>query len=369
MKIAIDARPTQGSFTGDATYWRGFINGLIQLDSPDEYHLYYLSRLKQPERIDKSNIHQSIKYAPNWRMWTLFTFPSAIRFDKIDLTHVQYSLPPFVSGKIITSIHDVSFKRHPEFFSKKDAFILDMGVKRACRRADRILAISEYTKSEICSLYTVDEKLVDIVYPGIDDIFYPRSKSESKSMMELKYGVNDPFILSLGVIQPRKNLPRLLEGYALSKNETGIKHKLVIAGKYGWMAEDISAKTAELNISEDVVFTGYAPYEELPYLYSAADLFVYPSVYEGFGLPPAESMACGTPVITGNKTSLPEVIGDAGLMVDPLRSEEFADAITKVLNDSALYDKLSEAGIKQANKFTWLDMAKQVNSIYHEIIP
>lgn len=367
MRIAIDARPSQGAFTGDATYSRGYISGIMELDSSDEYYLYYMAKLANPEVIEKANIHQKVLSASNWRIWSTIAFPAAVKKDYIDIAHVQYSIPPFVSSKIVTSVHDVSFKRHPEFFTPKDRFILDMGMRLACKKADMVFALSEYTKSEICSLYPIDEDRVRVVYPGIDSIFAPRDKDESRMVVETRYNIHDPFILSVGVIQPRKNLPRLLEAFAICKKDATFRHKLVIVGKYGWMADDISKRINELNIADDIVLTGYVPYDDLPYLYSAADIFVYPSVYEGFGLPPLEAMACGTPAITGDRTSLPEVVGDAGITVNPDSAEEFAAAIIEVLRNQSLQSELRKRGLVQAARFSWAKMAKQVNDLYHEI--
>lgn len=368
MRIGLDARPTQGSFTGDATYWRGLIGGLAQLESENEYYLYYYSGLKMPDGPVSPNMQRRVRGAPTWRMWSALAFPLALRADRVQLAHVQYTIPPFMPCPVITSIHDVSFKRHPEFFSRKDRFILDIGVRRTGRQAARIFAISEYTKAEICELYSIGEDRVDVVYPGADSQFRPCDRAESREIVNSKYGVDGPFILTLGVIQPRKNLSRLLEGFDICRRSHGFEHKLVIAGKYGWMEENLTRRIEELGLTDDVVLTGYVPYEDLPYLYSAAGLFVYPSVYEGFGLPPLEAMACGTPVITGDRSSLPEVVGDAGAMVDPYKPEAFANAILEALADEPMRIKMSRKGLIQAQKFTWPRMARQVDALYRETL-
>ncbi|MHB1002180.1 MAG: glycosyltransferase family 4 protein [Armatimonadota bacterium] len=367
MRVGIDARPTQGSFTGDATYWRGLIEGLAGLDTEDEFILYYDKRLQEAVVPPSGHLRTHTLGAMNWRVWSAWAFPRALMTDGVKVAHVQYSIPPAIHCPVITSIHDVSFKRHPEFFSLKDRVILDMGVRHSGRRAARILAISEYTKKEICELYSINPEKVTVVYPGVDTQFKPQDRVSAKEMVKEKYGLDFPFVLSLGVIQPRKNLNRLLDAYVILKRDGNLNHKLVIAGKYGWKEANLKDRIEELGLRDDVVFTGYVPYEDLPNLYSAADLFVYPSVYEGFGLPPAEAMACGVPVITGNRSSLPEVVGEAGIMVDPYKPEEFADSIKRVLTDSSLYNMLSERGPAQAQKFSWDRMARQVVSIYHEV--
>ncbi|MHB1456409.1 MAG: glycosyltransferase family 4 protein [Armatimonadota bacterium] len=366
MRVAIDARPTQGSFTGDATYWRGLITGLSKIESDNEYLLYFYNKLQTPGVPPSQNMQHILIPGLNWRMWSAYSFPKALKRDGVRVAHVQYSIPPFTPCPVITSIHDVSFKRHPEFFSPKDRFILDMGVKLSKRRAARILALSEYTKAEICELYSINENRVDLVYPGVDLLFKPCGREESLQLVRTKYRITDPYVLTLGVIQPRKNLSRLLEGFSILKRNHEIRHKLVIVGKYGWMEENLTRTIDNLGLTGEVLLTGYAPYEDLPYLYSGADLFVYPSVYEGFGLPPLEAMCCGTPVITGDRSSLPEVVGDAGIMVDPYNPEAFTDAISRVLADKFLRTELARKGLEQSRKFTWERTARQVDAIYNE---
>ncbi|HEY3298936.1 MAG TPA: glycosyltransferase family 1 protein, partial [Armatimonadota bacterium] len=183
-----------------------------------------------------------------------------------------------------------------------------------------------------------------------------------------KYGIESDFVLSVGVIQPRKNLPRLLEGYAGLDSSLRASKKLVIVGKYGWLESAFPRKIEELGLSEDVILPGYVQYDELPAFYNAADVFVYPSVYEGFGLPPLEAMACGTPVITGDQSSLPEVVGDAGIMVNPYDAAAFTESMTRLLSDESLRSELSARGLKQAAEFSWTKMASKVLKIYHEAI-
>lgn len=356
----------QGQFTGDATYWRGLVEGLCQLAGPDEFLIYLDERLPHPEPPTSDRVILRYLSAPSWRIWSVWTFPLALRSDRVEVAHVQYSIPPILPCPVVTSVHDISFKRHPEFFKPKDRFILDAGVKSAAKRAARVLAISEYTKREIVELYEIDPAKVTVVYPGVDAQFRPLDRENAHSAIREKYRVTEPFMLTLGVIQPRKNLQRLLEGLAILKVRGELTHKLVVVGKYGWLEANLNERIASLGLTDDVLLTGYAPYEDLPLFYNAADLFVYPSVYEGFGLPPLEAMACGTPVITGNRTSLPEVVDDAGIMVDPYDPSAFADAICSVLGNPTVYDLLSRMGLERSTRFSWAEMARQVDGIYHE---
>lgn len=366
MRIGIDGRPIQGRFTGDCTYWRGLIGGLSRLGSDDEFFIYLDPKLPRPEVPASENLRVRYLRSISWRAWSAWAFPRALREDGIHVAHVQYTIPPGVPCPVVTSIHDVSFKRHIEFFPLTDRLILDMGVKRSAKRASRILAISSYTKRELLELYRIPPAKITVIYPGVDKQFRPMDMEAARQVIGEKYGIRSPFVLTVGVIQPRKNLQRLLEAFAKFKGVWQSVHQLIIAGKYGWMETGLERRIERLGLVGDVVLTGYVPYEDLPAFYSAADVFVYPSVYEGFGLPPLEAMACGTPVITGDRTSLPEVVGDAGMMVDPHDVDALAGAILRVSSSDSLRAEMSAESLKQAGKFSWDDMARQVAAIYHE---
>ena len=366
MRVGLDARPIQGRFTGDSTYWRGLIEGLSRLDSADEFFIYLDAALPMPELPPSGNFRPRLLRAICWRVWSAWSFPRALRRDGIEVAHVQYTIPPVMPCPVITSIHDVSFKRHPEFFPFKDRLILDMGVRRSKRQAFRILALSEYTRRELLDLYRMPDKKVAVVYPGVDEQFQPLDRAVARELVAREYGVGLPFVLTVGVIQPRKNLDRLLEGFAMLKGILQADHKLVVVGKYGWKQAGLAHRIRELGLIEDVIFTGYVSQEALPALYSAADVFVYPSVYEGFGLPPLEAMACGAPVIAGNRSSLPEVVGEAGVMVDPYDPDAFARAMADVLSSESLRAEMSARGLEQAKKFSWDGTAREVTAIYHQ---
>lgn len=366
MKIGIDARPTQGAFTGDSTYWRGLVEALSRLDV--ELVLYFDAKLPEPAISVSGSIPVRILRAPCSRVWSAWTFPRALKEDGIQVAHVQYTMPPRMPCPTVTTIHDVSFKRFPKFFRLMDRWILDWAVKTASKKAARIIAPSEFTKNELVSLYRIDPGKIAVTYEGVDEQFRPMDRSVTHALVGEKYGLSSPFILTLGVIQPRKNLGRLLEGFAALKGNLESEHKLLIVGKYGWKEANLERRIAELGLAEDVVLTGYAPYEDLPALYNAADVFVYPSVYEGFGLPPLEAMACGTPVITGDSSSLPEVVGEAGVMVDPYDPDAFTEAMARVLSSESLRAEMSARGLAQAKKFSWDKMAQETLAVYRQVV-
>ena len=364
MKIGIDARPIQGQFTGDSTYWRGLIEALARLDV--EIILYLDARLPEPEIAVSKSIPVRILHAPWGRVWSAWTFPRALKEDGVQVAHVQYTIPPRMPCPTVTTIHDVSFKRFPEFFKLKDRLILDHAVKRASKKAAWIIVPSEHARNELIQLYRIDPGKIAVTYEGVDQQYQPMDRGAARASVE-KYGISSPFILTLGVIQPRKNLGRLLEGFARLKGNLESGHKLVIVGKQGWLEADLRRRIDKLDLANDVILTGYVPYEDLPVLYNAAEVFVYPSVYEGFGLPPLEAMACGTPAITGNQSSLPEVVGEAGLMVDPYDPDAFADAMARVLSSESLRAEMSARGLDQAKKFSWDKMAQETLEIYRAV--
>lgn len=366
MIIGIDGRPLQGRFTGDSTYWRGLIGGLSHVDTGDEFIIYLDSGHAKPDIELPKNMRWRTLSAPWGRLWSAWSFPKALRSDKVDVAHVQYNIPPSMPCPTVTTIHDISFKRYPEYFHGKDRLLLDRSVKFAKDHAARIIAVSQFTKNEICELYDADPNGISVTYEGVDDQFRTMPQMEARDTSAEKYSLRFPYVLTVGIIQPRKNFPRLLEGFAKFKENRQSPHKLVIVGKYGWKESSIERRAHELGLGDDVVLTGYVPYEDLPALYNAADVFVYPSVYEGFGLPPLEAMACGTPVITGNQASLPEVVGDAGLMVDPFDADAFADAMDRLLFDRLLRAEMFALGLDQATKFSWDTTAEETLKVYRQ---
>jgi len=365
LRIGIDARLIQGPFTGDSTYWRGLIEGLSRLDA--DLVLYLDGKLPKPEIPVSRDIPVRVLQACCSRVWSAWTFPRALKEDGIQVAHVQYTIPPRMPCPTITTIHDVSFKRLPEFFTLKDRLILNWSTKRASKKAVRVIVPSQHTKEELVGLYGIDPGKIAVTYEGVDKQFQPMDRTTAIGLISEKYGIQPPFVLTLGVIQPRKNLGRLIEGFAALKGNVESEHKLVIVGKQGWKEADLQGRIKALGLANDVIRTGYVPYEDLPALYSAADVFVYPSVYEGFGLPPLEAMACGTPVITGDRSSLPEVVGEAGVMVDPYDPDAFAKAMAKVLSSESLRAEMRTRGLSQASKFSWDKMASETLEIYREV--
>ncbi|MFC1755619.1 glycosyltransferase family 4 protein, partial [Thermoproteota archaeon] len=236
--------------------------------------------------------------------------------------------------------------------------------------ADRIIADSQNTKNDILKYYGADEEKIKVVHLAPDKVYKPIQEKELLDKVRAKYNLISNTIFSIGIIEPRKNIANLLEAFKILKESYGLDYKLAIAGSKGKNGDlpynEVFHKVKELGLEKDVIFLGFVPREDVPLLYNIADLFAFPSLYEGFGLPVLEAMACGTPVVTSNISSLPEVAQDAALLVDPYNVGELAKAMQRVLTDKALQTQLCEKGLAQARKFSWEKTAKKIISIYEE---
>lgn len=297
--------------------------------------------------------------------WEQLIQPFVLWQEKIDLLHSMAFVTPLVSPcPSVVTVYDLSFVIFPQSFKYSRRFYLALFTRLSARKARRIITISESTKRDTVRLLGVSSEKVDVVYCGVDKTFHPLPDREIASFRQ-KRGLPERIILFVGTIEPRKNVARLIEAYSHLRDE---RVKLVIGGAKGWLYEEVFARVEELGLTGDVLFPGYIPPDELPLWYNAAELFVYPSLYEGFGLPPLEAMACGTPVITSNVSSLPEVIGEAGLTVDPIDSESLAEAMSRVLGDEALRQSMRERGLARANRFSWAKAARETVEVYRHTL-
>jgi len=281
-----------------------------------------------------------------------------------DVFHApDYVLPPLARGRGIVTIHDLSFLRLPECAEPSLAAYLAAVVPRSVRRAAAVLADSESTQRDICTLLDVPPERVHVVYAGVGPEYHGRYDAAARMAVRQRYHLPDAMILFVGTIEPRKNLVRLVEAYACLRRQ-GITHTLVIAGRRGWREDAVFATVERLGLGDHVLFPGYIPEEDLPIVYSLADLFVFPSLYEGFGLPPLEAMASGVPVVCTATSSLPEVVGDAALTVEATDTKALAIAMERALTMPDLRRELIIRGRARAARFTWEDAAHRVLGIY-----
>jgi len=292
-----------------------------------------------------------------------------LRKNPVDVLHVQFTSPPFVPCPVVVSIHDLSFEHLPQTFKRRSRTQLRLTVRRSARKAARIIAPSEYVRQDLISTYGLPQEFVSTIPLSAAESFRPVSDTTELQRVRDIYGIDGDYILTVGSIQPRKNLGRLLASYScLRRAQPDSKlPKLVLVGKRAWLYDETLRAINEHGLLDSIILTGYVPQGDLPALYSGAVCFVYPSYFEGFGLPPLEAMKCGAPVIVGNRTSLPEVVGDAALMVDPFDIESLASAIGHVVWNKAVREELRVKGLAQARTFDWRETARRTLDVYQEV--
>ncbi len=374
MRIGIDYTAGMKQRGGIGRFVRGLVDGLAAVDQENEYLLLYFHRGDEIANIpvtQKPNFRQRQVPIPDRMMtilWHRFSLPIPVELatGQVDIYHApDYVPPPVRRGVSVLTVHDLSFILHPNCHEDSLSSYLEKAVPPSVARADFITTDSHSTRNDLICLMDADPDRVEVVYGGVDARFRPmEAEWELLSVTRQKFGINYPFILNVGVIEPRKNLVTLLQAYHYLKSQRGIGHKLVIAGGKGWLYQEVFHKVRDLHLEDDVIFTGFVPDEDLPALYNLADLFVYPSLYEGFGLPVVEAMACGTPVVTSDSSSLPEIVGDAGLMVPPTDVDSLAQAMERALTDHTLRERMRLVGIEQATKFTWEKAADSLVRVY-----
>lgn len=295
---------------------------------------------------------------------------SAFFGKKADVTHFfNYIVPPFVSGKKVVTVHDMVYKAFPETVRGRTKFMLNTGLKKSMKRADIIVTDSEFSKSEILKYFPQHSGKIRVVPCGVDtEKFRPCDDMERISQVKTSLGIEGDYFLYVGTIEPRKNLGRLIFAYNALAKKLPDAPKLVLAGGKGWLCDDIYAKVTELQLEDKVIFTKYVPSEDMNPLMCGALAFVFPSIYEGFGMPPLEAMACGVPVLTTGEASLPEVTGDCAVICDAYSPKSIAEGLYRLCRDEKLRLELSRRGLERAKQFTWERSAEALHKIYKELV-
>jgi len=369
LRIAIDAHSVGTGLGGNESYATNLIEALAEIDQTNRYTLYVTKR-EAVERFSNRwpnfSVRSTLPHTPLIRI--PLTLSAELRRNPVDVLHVQFTAPPFSPCPVVVSIHDLSFEHLPNTFTWRSRKQLRITVRRTARQAAQVIALSEYARTDIVNTYQVSPDKTSVIPLSASSHFRPITDEEELQRVRQTYGIEGEYMLSVGAIQPRKNLGRLVAAYSHlreAKSE-GKLPKLVLAGKCAWLYDETLRAIKELQLSDSIVLTGYVPESDLPALYSGALCFIYPSYFEGFGLPPLEAMQCGVPVIVGDRTSLPEVVGDAGIMVDPFDVKALAAAIEKVVSDSTLRAKLSLQGLARAKLFDWRETARQTLAVYRK---
>ena len=370
MRIAIDAHSIGTRLGGNESYAANLIEALAQIDSVNHYTLYVTTA----EAIDRYRqrwpnflVRSTRPHTPLIRI--PLTLSAELRKNPVDVLHVQFTAPPFCPCPFVVSVHDLSFEHLPQTFHRRSRTQLRLTVRHSVRRAARVLTLSEHTRNDVIETYGIAGPTIEVIPIAASPKFKPVRDDKELQRVRHTYRITSDYILSVGSIQPRKNLVRLVRSYTLLRDKLGADKlpKLVFVGKRAWLYDETLRALEDASLGDSVILTGYVPESDLPALYSGATCFVYPSIFEGFGLPPLEAMQCGTPVIIGNRTSLPEVVGDAALAVDPFDVTSIAGAIEEILNKPALRDELRVRGLERAKMFDWHETARRTLRVYEQV--
>lgn len=374
MRIAIDARIAHYTGAGIGQYAIHLAQALARLDGANQYVLLQSRKDRRP-LVNERNVQRQSLWTPSHHRLEQGLLVAEFKARRllrrplhIDLLHSTDFIPPLRlrEFKSVITVHDLAFLRWPHFLTEDSARYYGQ-VDAAVERADHIIAVSESTKDDLVKLLGVPRSKITVVYEAADPIYRPLPRAEALASMPRKYPLPEEFILFVSTIEPRKNITTLLHAYRRLLDAYKVSAGLVLAGATGWLSEQVFEAVEQLGLQHHVTFLGRVQNGDLVYLYNLACCLAHPAHYEGFGLPPLEAMASGTPVVVSNVSSLPEVVGDAALLVDPNNDEELAVALYRLLSDPALRATLREKGLARARTFSWERAAEETLAVYQRI--
>ena len=366
MLIGIDAsRATTAHRTGTETYSLHLIRALISLGSGHRFRLYTNGATDVPGTSEVPGTWFEIRTIPFPRLWTHLRLSAEMLHRPPDVLFVPAHVLPLIHPRrSVATVHDVGYLFYPEAHPPADRRYLDWSTGWNARRSAAVLADSAATKADLVRAYGVDAAKVHVVYLGRDEALAPVRDPAELARVRARYGIGERYLLYVGTLQPRKNLARLVDAFTRLAGDpalTGVQ--LVLAGKPGWLADDLAPRVARLGLAGRVLFPGYIADADLPALLSGALAFAFPSLYEGFGIPVLEAQSCGVPVMTSNNSSLPEVAGDAALLVDPHDVDAIAEAMRRLVTDDALRAELVRRGFENVKRFSWEKCARETLAV------
>lgn len=365
MRFAVDAHTIGAHLTGNEVYIRNLLNEFARIDASDDL-IAYVSKQEAPAQLPTRVLSSWVSANPYRRLG--FDLPRRLRVDRPDLLHVQYTGPLFSSTPLVVSVHDVSYLEHPKYFTRFRSRQLQITVRRTLQKAAAVLTPSEFSKRAILQHYDIDASKVHVIPNAVSGEFRLIDRQVAAVHLRQRFQLEGPFVLMVGDLQPRKNHLGLLRAFEeVLRANPGLPHKLVFVGKETWYSPELHRLVNQSALRDRVYYTGFVEDTDLPYFYGACDLFVYPSFYEGFGLPILEAMACGRAVACSNTTAMPEVANAAGILFDPHSKSEIVRAITDVLLDSELRQRLERLGAKRAGLFSWERAAAQTLDVYRSV--
>lgn len=374
MKVAIDVRTVLPNRSGVGNYVLHLIQNLRKVD-PDS--IYFFLSLKKnlsflgplaPEQNPLQTVFSHENH-PLGDFWEHFILPIRLMKKGIDVFHGPASLIPFRRDhyQVVVTIHDLVAFLFPETIPLKYGAYMRYLLRQAVKRANKIISVSHHTRQDLIEILKVPSEKIVVIHEAPSPIFRPYDRNKVRTLLKERYGIKKKYIYHLGNIEPRKNLIVLLQAFTRVCQELGTEYQLVVSGQKGWLIRSLSHFLKNYPMRDQVLFTGYVPMEDLPLLMNGAEIFVFPSLYEGFGLPVLEAMSCGTPVISSNRSSIPEIVGSAGVLVDPTDVKELAHQIVYLLRNGEERRRLSLLGKDQAARFSWEEVARKTLNVYRSV--
>jgi glycosyltransferase involved in cell wall biosynthesis len=377
MKIAIDARFYRKSTGGIGRYTRNLIKELANIDSNNEYTIFITPSDEQEfdQEIDSKkhkNFHKFVLSITHFTLNEQTRFLNILNKENFDLVHfANFNHPILYRKKFVTTIHDLTILLFPAKGAQRSYFrrlAFEKVIKNAVYSSNKIISISNSTKRDLENHLRVNPKKIEVVYEGIDENYQP-IKSQSKiEKFKAKYNIDKPYILFVSQWRPHKGLPELIKAFEILKEKYFLEHKLVLVGKSDNNFPEVISAVDNCKYSQDIIRPGFVVEEDLPYFYAASDVFVFPSHYEGFGLPPLEAMSSGVPVAASNISSMPEVLGNAAVYFDPYNPSDIAKQIFSIVSNNKFKQQLIKDGVKQAKKYSWHKMAKETLAVYESVV-
>jgi glycosyltransferase involved in cell wall biosynthesis len=365
VRVAFDAHVVGERESGNETYAVNLLRALATNPTGDTYQVLtpHPDRLRAILALPPSAT--IVRVRPGTSILRIpVGIPSAVRRHRSEVLHVSYVAPPVVACPTVVTVHDLSYLAYPRSLSPRARFMLTVLVPFSIRRAARVIAVSAFTRQDLVARYGVAEDKISAVHEAAGPAF----RVLDDAQRQMPQGVSEPYVLAVGNLEPRKNLARLIEAFAAVAREPGVTAKLVLVGKSKGQAAALERLVEQHGLRDRVVFTSFVPEDQLVLLYNRAALFIYPSLYEGFGLPPLEAMACGCPVVASNVTAMPEVLGDAALLVDPTSTHALSEAMLQVLRRDELARDLRARGLRQVARYSWAKAAEQTREVYGEAV-
>ena len=371
MQIAVDARLTYYTTAGIGQYTINLLKALADMDHEEDF-IVFQSRKASTPLLNQGDFRHLGLWTPSHHRFEPYLLGLELLQYSLDLLHSPDFIPPFIPPfqrrfKSIITIHDLAFLHYPSFLTRESARYYGR-IDQAVRRANHIIAVSESTRRDIVNLLGVPEEKITVIHEAADPLYRPLDRGEAGRFVRNRFDLPERFILFVSTIEPRKNVQGLLRAYRQFLDDYKLDVPLVLVGAPGWLYDEVFALVEELDLQKACRFLGKVSPQDLLYLYNGARCLAHPAFYEGFGLTPLEAMACGTPTVVSNISSLPEVVGDAALLVDPEDEEQLIVALWRLVTDDDLWAELRDKGLRRARSFSWEKTARRTLDVYRQVL-